>query len=36
VAGTIEELGAGVEGWQVGQRVMSLVGGGACAEYAVA
>jgi putative PIG3 family NAD(P)H quinone oxidoreductase len=36
VAGTIEELGPGVEGWQVGQRVMSLVGGGACAEYAVA
>ncbi len=36
VAGTIEEIGAGVEGWQLGQRVMSLVGGGACAEYAVA
>ena len=36
VAGTIEELGSGVDGWQLGQRVMSLVGGGACAEYAVA
>ncbi len=36
VAGVIEELGAGVSGWQVGQRVMSLVGGGGYAEYAVA
>ena len=36
VAGTIEELGAGVSGWQVGQRVMTLVGGGGYAEYAVA
>lgn len=36
VAGTIEEVGAGVTGWQKGDRVMSLVGGGACAEYAVA
>lgn len=36
VAGTIEELGAGVTGWQVGQRVMTLVGGGGYAEYAVA
>jgi len=36
VAGTIAELGPGVEGWSVGDRVMSLVGGGAYAEYAVA
>ncbi len=36
VAGTIEELGAGVSGWQIGQRVMTLVGGGGYAEYAVA
>lgn len=35
VAGTIEALGAGVTGWQVGQRVMALVGGGGYAEYAV-
>ncbi|ANA39721.1 NADPH:quinone oxidoreductase [Geobacter anodireducens] len=36
VSGTIEELGPGVTGWQVGDRVMSLVGGGGYAEYAVA
>jgi len=36
VAGTIEELGPGVNGWNVGDRVMTLVGGGAYAEYAVA
>ena len=36
VAGTIEALGAGVTGWKVGQRVMTLVGGGGYAEYAVA
>ncbi len=36
VAGVIEKLGAGVTGWQVGERVMTLVGGGGYAEYAVA
>lgn len=36
VSGTVEELGPGVTGWQVGDRVMSLVGGGGYAEYAVA
>jgi putative PIG3 family NAD(P)H quinone oxidoreductase len=36
VAGTVAELGPGVTGWQVGDRVMTLVGGGAYAEYAVA
>lgn len=36
VAGTIEALGAGVTGWQVGDRVMTLVGGGGYAEFAVA
>lgn len=36
VSGTIEELGPGVTGWQKGDRVMTLVGGGGYAEYAVA
>jgi putative PIG3 family NAD(P)H quinone oxidoreductase len=36
VAGTIEELGAEVTGWSIGDRVISLVGGGGYAEYAVA
>ena len=36
VAGVIEELGAGVIGWQIGERVMTLVGGGGYAELAVA
>jgi NADPH:quinone reductase len=36
VAGTIEELGPGVTAWKKGDRVMTLVGGGGYAEYAVA
>lgn len=36
VAGIIDELGPGVTGWQKGERVMSLVGGGGYAEYAEA
>jgi putative PIG3 family NAD(P)H quinone oxidoreductase len=36
IAGVIEELGDGVSGWMKGDRVMSLVGGGGYAEYAVA
>ncbi len=36
VAGTIQALGAGVDRWSVGDRVMGLVGGGGYAEYAVA
>jgi putative PIG3 family NAD(P)H quinone oxidoreductase len=36
VAGVISELGSGVSGWAVGDRVISLVGGGGYAEYAVA
>lgn len=35
-AGVIAELGAGVAGWRVGDRVMTLLGGGGYAEYAVA
>lgn len=36
VAGTVDALGPGVTGFDVGERVMSLVGGGGYAEYAVA
>ena len=36
VAGVIEETGPGVSGWEAGDRVMTLVGGGGYAEYAVA
>ena len=36
VAGVIERLGEEVSGWQVGDRVMTLVGGGGYAEYATA
>ena len=36
VAGTIEEIGPEVRGWSIGDRVMSLVGGGGYAEFAVA
>lgn len=36
VAGVIEELGNNVKGWNVGDKVMTLVGGGGYAEYAVA
>ena len=36
VAGTIEQLGSEVTGWHVGDRVMTLVGGGAYAQFATA
>jgi len=36
VAGTIEELGPGATGFEPGDRVMTLVGGGGYAEFAVA
>ena len=36
VAGTIEQIGDEVSGWQVGDRVMALIGGGGYAEFAVA
>jgi NADPH2:quinone reductase len=35
-AGVIEALGEGVGGWRVGDRVMTLLGGGGYAEYATA
>jgi putative PIG3 family NAD(P)H quinone oxidoreductase len=36
VAGRIAALGAGVQGWQVGDRVCAILAGGGYAEYAVA
>ena len=36
VSGTIAEIGPDVDGWNIGDRVISLVGGGGYAEYAVA
>lgn len=36
VAGTVEAFGPGVTGWEKGERVLSLVGGGGYAEFAVA
>ena len=36
VAGTIKAVSKGVTGWNIGDRVMSLVGGGGYAEYAAA
>jgi NADPH2:quinone reductase len=35
-AGVIEQLGEGVSGWRVAERVMTLLGGGGYAEYATA
>ncbi len=36
VAGTIEEVGAGVHDWRIGDSVCALVAGGGYAEYCVA
>jgi putative PIG3 family NAD(P)H quinone oxidoreductase len=36
VAGTIEEVGAAVGGWRIGDRVCALVSGGGYAEYCAA
>ena len=36
VAGTIEDMGPGVDGWRAGDRVCALVTGGGYAEYCVA
>ncbi|MDR2347357.1 MAG: NAD(P)H-quinone oxidoreductase [Bifidobacteriaceae bacterium] len=35
-SGTIAEVGAGVEGWSIGDRVAALLPGGGYAQYAVA
>lgn len=35
IAGTVAELGAAVENWQVGDKVFGLIPGGGYAEYAV-
>lgn len=35
VAGEVAALGAGVEGWEVGDRVCALLGGGGYADFAV-
>ena len=36
IAGTVAGLGAGVTGWQLGDKVLALLAGGGYAEYAVA
>jgi NADPH2:quinone reductase len=36
VAGTVADVGSGVHGWHVGDRVCALVSGGGYAEYCVA
>lgn len=36
VAGTVEQLGEGVSGWSVGDKVCALVAGGGYAEYVTA
>ena len=36
VAGVIDQVGSAVTGWQIGDRVMALIGGGGYAEYASA
>jgi NADPH:quinone reductase len=36
VAGTVAAVGAGVAGWQVGDRVCALTNGGGYAQYVTA